>query len=297
MGLRGVRPWAVPAADRSVTGGAIKGIEAGDCDLASAPNIVLIVADDMGYGDFGVFNFGASHTPALDHLQSEGLCLDQHYSGAPVCAPARAALLSGRYPHRTGAIDTFEALGTDRLGLGEVTLADLLRRQGCATGLVGKWHNGAFDDRYHPNRRGFDEFVGFRGGWQDYWAWRIDRNGVTEKADGRYLTHVFTEEAVSFLRRHRRERFFLHLAYNAPHFPLQAPPRCCSALRGKEVLQPGGERHLRHASGHGRGDRPCAGGTGCPRDWEQYAGDVHQRQRTRHERPGRRVKGQVQLRL
>lgn len=206
--------------------------------MPAAPNIVLILADDMGYGDFAGFNFGASSTPALDHLQSEALCLSQHYSGSPVCAPARAALLSGRYPHRTGAIDTFEALGSDRLGLGEVTLADLLGQQGCVTGLIGKWHNGALDDRYHPNKRGFDEFVGFRGGWHDYWNWRIERNGATQIADGRYLTEVFTEEALSFVRRHRRERFFLHLAYNAPHFPLQAPPQAVAPFVSRECFSP-----------------------------------------------------------
>lgn len=187
------------------------------------PNIVLILVDDMGYGDFGVFGDGVSKTPALDHLVSQGVCFTQHYSGSCVCAPARAALLTGRYPHRTGAIDTLEGRGLDRLALREVTLADALKAQGYATGLVGKWHLGALDPRYHPNARGFDEFVGFRGGWQDYYAWRLDCNGSIRSADGRYLTDVFTEEALGFIRRHRRDPFFLHLTYNAPHFPLQAP--------------------------------------------------------------------------
>ena len=186
------------------------------------PNIVLIVADDMGYGDFGCFNFGASQTPVLDQLVREGICLTQHYSASPVCAPARASLLTGRYPHRTGAIDTLETRGLDRIALRERTIADLMRQAGYVTGLVGKWHNGAFDARYHPNRRGFDEFAGFCGGWQPYWQWQLDRNGSLSPADGRYLTDVFTDEAVEFIRRHRRERFFLYLAYNAPHFPFEA---------------------------------------------------------------------------
>jgi arylsulfatase A len=92
------------------------------------------------------------------------------------------------------------------------------------TGLVGKWHNGAFDDRYHPNQRGFDEFAGFRGGWSDYWNWRLDRNGAMRGSDGRHLTDVLTEEARAFVSRHRSEPFFLHLAYSAPHFPLQSHP-------------------------------------------------------------------------
>jgi len=187
------------------------------------PNILLILVDDMGYGDFGVFNQGLSCTPTLDRLTAEGVCLTQHYSASAVCAPARAGLLTGRYPHRTGAIDTLEGRGLDRLALREVTLADILKSAGYATGLIGKWHLGALDPRYHPNARGFDEFVGFRGGWQDYYQWRLDYNGTFRESDGTYLTDVFTDEAVSFLRRHRNEPFFLHLTYNAPHFPFQAP--------------------------------------------------------------------------
>ena len=195
------------------------------------PNIVLVLVDDMGYGDFGVFNDGSSRTPILDHLTTESVCLTQHYSASCVCAPARAALLTGRYPHRTGAIDTLEGRGLDRLALSEVTLADLLRSAGYATGLVGKWHLGALDPRYHPNARGFDQFVGFRGGWQDYYQWRLDCNGAFRPADGRYLTDVFTEEAAQFIQRHRRQPFFLHLTYNAPHSPFQAPEEDVAPFR------------------------------------------------------------------
>ncbi len=187
------------------------------------PNVVFILADDMGYGDFGVFNDGRSRTPTLDGLVKEGVCLTQHYSASPVCNPSRAALLTGRYPHRTGSIDTLEWRGLDRLALRETTIADLFRNAGYATGLVGKWHLGAFDPRYHPNRRGFDEAVCFRGGMHDYYRWRLEYNDTVRRADGRYLTDVFTEEAVRFIERHRRGPFFLHLTYNAPHDPLQVP--------------------------------------------------------------------------
>ena len=186
------------------------------------PNVLVILADDMGYGDFGAFGDGTPETPHLDRLAAEGLSLTHHYSAAPVCAPARACLLTGRYPHRTGAIDTFEGRGLDRLALGERTLADSFRAAGYATGLVGKWHLGALDDRYHPTRRGFDTFLGFRGGWSDYWQWSLDHNGRRIPADGRYLTDVFADAAVAFVRQHRNEPFFLHLAFNAPHFPFQA---------------------------------------------------------------------------
>lgn len=185
----------------------------------------------MGYGDFGRFNGGASRTPALDQLMDDGLTLTQAYSASPVCAPARAALLTGRYPHRTGAIDTMEARGLDRIATREHTLAESLAAVGYRTGLVGKWHNGAIEQRYHPNRRGFEEFVGFRGGWQDYWDWRLERNGVRFTGDGRYLTDVITDEALGFVRRHRDEPFFLHVAYNAPHFPFQAPEHDIAPFR------------------------------------------------------------------
>ena len=190
----------------------------------SQPNIILIIADDMGYGDFGIFNDQISCTPHLDALTQEGICLTQHYSAAPVCTPARAALMTGRYPHRTGSNDTLEARGLDRLRLDETTMADILGGAGYATGLVGKWHNGALDRRYHPRARGFQEFVGFQGGWNPYYRYRLDRQGSIEYG-GResYLTDVFSEAALDFIERHQREPFFLQLAYNAPHFPLEAP--------------------------------------------------------------------------
>lgn len=186
-------------------------------------NVVVIVADDMGFGDLSRFNGGRCRSPYLDALAAAGVCLTQHYSGSPVCAPARASLVTGRYPHRTGAIDTLHGRGLDRIALSETTIADCFCSSGYATGLVGKWHNGALDPRFHPNARGFDEFAGFSGGYSDYYSYRLDLNGTEIEGDGRYLTDVLTEHAVSFLHRHRREPFFLVVAYNAPHFPMQAP--------------------------------------------------------------------------
>ncbi len=187
------------------------------------PNLVFILADDLGYGDFSAFNDGLSNTPTLDRLIGEGLCLTQQYTASPVCNPSRAALMTGRYPHRTGSIDTLEWRGLERLALREITMADILKNAGYATGLIGKWHLGAFDDRYHPNARGFDEAVCFRGGMHDYYDWRIEYNDQVARADGRYLTDVWTQEAVNFIERHKDEPFFLHVTYNAPHTPLQAP--------------------------------------------------------------------------
>jgi len=191
--------------------------------MKTRPNIIFIVADDMGYGDMSKFNGGLSRTPVLDSLADEGVCLTQHYAASPVCNPSRASLLTGRYPHRTGSIDTFDHLGCERLSLRERTIADILKNSGYATGLVGKFHNGTIGDQYHPNRRGFDEFFGFRGGWQYYFEPRIERNGTRVANNGKYLTDLLTDEAIDFVKRHKSEPFFLHLAYNCPHFPIEAP--------------------------------------------------------------------------
>lgn len=187
------------------------------------PNIVMIVADDLGYGDLACYGNRYVATPHIDDLANSGVCLHAHYSASSLCAPARASLLTGRYNHRTGAVDVPSNRGLDRIARSEVTIADALKEIGYTTGMVGKWHNGAHDIRYHPNARGFDEFAGFLHGGMDYWRWVLDYNGAQRSADGRYLTDVFTDEAVSFIERHRTEPFFLYVAYNAPHGPLQAP--------------------------------------------------------------------------
>ena len=187
------------------------------------PNVILIVADDLGYGDVGIFGNPVLRTPHLDALAQNGVLLSQHYSGSPICAPARASVLTGRYNHRTGAVDVPSNRGLDRIALSEHTIADQFKSAGYATGMVGKWHNGVHDMRYHPNSRGFDEFVGFLNGGMDYWDWVLDYNGSPRPSDGSYLTEVFTEEAVGFIERHSSDPFFLYLPYNAPHDPLQAP--------------------------------------------------------------------------
>lgn len=187
------------------------------------PNILLIVADDLGYGDIAHFGNRVVRTPHIDRLAQEGATLTQHYAASPLCAPSRAALLTGMYNHRTGAVDVPSNRGLDRIDPRCRTLADIYKRAGYATGLVGKWHNGLHDMAHHPNAKGFDEFAGFLNGGMDYYNWALDYNGVTKHTDGRHLTDVFTEEACAFVNRHHAQPFFLMLAYNAPHTPLQAP--------------------------------------------------------------------------
>ena len=187
------------------------------------PNVIFILADDMGYGDLGIFGDGSSQTPHLDALAGGGVCLSRYYTASPMCAPARATILTGRYPHRTGAIDTLEACELDRLSLNETTMADVFKQNGYATGMVGKWHLGYFGDEYAPHARGFDEAVYFRGAFSDYYDYTLEYNGEKHKGDGKYLTDVFTDEAVGYIKRHKDEPFFLYVAYNAPHFPFQCP--------------------------------------------------------------------------
>lgn len=192
--------------------------------MTSRPNVLLILADDLGYGDLGLFSDGTARTPNLDRLAREGVCFRQHYSASSICAPARAALLTGRYPHRTGAVTQHEMHGLDRIFLREVTLADAFRSAGYRTSLVGKWHNGTLDRRFEPNARGYQEFTGFCGGWSDYYRYHLRRNDALEPGDGRHMTDVLTEEAVQFIDRNKANPFFLNLAYSAPHSPFQAPP-------------------------------------------------------------------------
>ena len=142
----------------------------------------------------------------------------------------------------------------DRIALDEVTYADAFQSAGYKTGLIGKWHNGALDDRYHPNARGFDEFFGFCGGWMDYFDWQIEHNGVRQRADGRYLTDVFTEQAVDFVRRNQQENFMLSVMYNAPHSPLQAP---------EDRVESGGWYYLCNERGDGRWSRANFGRVRC----------------------------------
>lgn len=209
------------------------------------PNVVLFLADDLGYGDLSCYGNTVLSTPHIDRLAAEGVRCSQHYSGAPICAPARAALLTGRYHHRCGALSVESNRGLDRIARRERTVGDAFAAAGYRTGYVGKWHSGLHDPRYHPNRRGFAEFAGFLGGIMDYWNWFLDYNGSPRRADGRYQTDVLTSEAVDFIRRcaaapgaASRQPFFLVVAYHAPHSPLQAPVESCEPFLRRGDLNP-----------------------------------------------------------
>ena len=159
----------------------------------------------------------------LDELAKTGVRFTDHYSPSPLCAPARAGYLTGRFNHRTGAVDVPSNRGLDRIDLSEKTFGDYFRHAGYATALIGKWHNGAYSDDYLPHRRGFDLFFGFPNGGQDYWKWNLLRNDDAVPHDGRYLTDALNDEAIQFIREQKAKPFALLLAHHAPHSPLQAP--------------------------------------------------------------------------
>lgn len=201
------------------------------CSLAAfaadPPNVILILADDMAPGDLASANGGISTTPRLDALADESAVFSNAYAGSPVCAPSRAALLTGRYPHRTGSVTLNQQKHPEltRVKLDETIVAERFKANGYATGIVGKWHSGP-SDQYEPPHRGFDESIVFHDSTEvkSYFQYQLDHNGeVRHYEDEGYLTDVLTEHAVDFVRRHRERPFFLHLAHYAPHRPLSAP--------------------------------------------------------------------------
>lgn len=210
--------------------------------LARRPNVIVILADDLGYGDLGCYG-GELPTPHIDAMAARALRFTDAYVSAPVCSPSRAGLLTGRYQQRFGHEHnpgpvTPENRDTFGLPLTERTMADRLRAAGYATGIVGKWHLGVAD-RFHPLERGFDECYAFLEGWHFYTDLDRDhrivyrnREAIREEAD--YLTDVLTREGEAFIERHRDEPFFLYLSYNAVHTPLEATDRYLARFPGIE---------------------------------------------------------------
>ncbi len=197
---------------------------------ARRPHIVLIMCDDLGYGDVGFTGATAYATPQIDRIAHEGVTLTQAYSAAPVCSPTRVALMTGRYAQREPS-GLHEPLTTHPIGLAAdpPTLPRLLKDAGYRTALVGKWHLGSASE-YHPRRHGFDEFYGFLGAAADYVTWRdtehrrpLFQDGETTIEPSGYLTEALTERAVQIISAPDARPLFLSLQYNAPHWPWQAP--------------------------------------------------------------------------
>lgn len=208
-------------------------------------NVVVILADDLGYGDLGCYGCKDIKTPHLDRLAAGGVRFTQFYANGPECTPTRAALFTGRYQHRVGGLEC--AIGTGNVGryddavrlrekneLGlpveEPGLARLLKDAGYATAICGKWHLG-YDDKFAPNRHGFDHAFYCLGGGMDYFHHVEDtpdaksmlrQNGKPIERPG-YFTDLVAEEAVRFLGAHKDKPFFLYVPFTAPHAPYQGP--------------------------------------------------------------------------
>ena len=197
------------------------------------PNIVILLADDLGYGETGPQGNKQIPTPSLDSIAANGVRFTNGYVSCPVCSPTRAGLMTGRYQQRFGHEmnpGPAESASTDfGLPLSETTLAARLKSAGYATGIVGKWHLG-YAKGYMPTDRGFDEFFGFLGGAHPYFVkentgTNAIRRGSEPIDEKEYLTDAFAREAVSFVNRHKEKPFFLYLPFNAVHAPLQAPDK------------------------------------------------------------------------
>jgi arylsulfatase A-like enzyme len=213
------------------------------------PNILIILSDDHGYSDLGVQGCKDIPTPHIDSLAHQGVRCTNGYVSSAMCSPSRAGLLTGRSQSRFGheinwepdwPVDPHDHRG---LPLTEKTIADHLKSAGYRTGIVGKWHLGEAPP-FHPNRRGFDEFLGFIGGGHNYLcgAYRdkppqnhyntpLERNGEYQAIKPGYLTTVLGEESAAFIHRNREKPWMLYTAFNAPHTPLQATPELLERVK------------------------------------------------------------------
>ncbi len=194
------------------------------------PNVIVIVADDLGYADLSCQISKDVSTPNIDSIAKAGVRFTSGYVSCPVCSPTRAGLMTGRYQQRFGHefnpgppdIAAFKPFG---LSLDEVTLPQRMKKAGYVTGMVGKWHLG-YSNQFLPFNRGFDEFFGFPGGAHSYLDW--DEKAINPLMRGEevlhgkdFLTETFAQEAAGFIGRHQKEPFFLYMPFNAVHTPME----------------------------------------------------------------------------
>ena len=214
-------------------------VEASDARARNSggPNVVLILFDDLGYGDLSCYGSQAISTPNADRLAEDGVRLTQAYSGAPVCTPSRAALMTGRYGARSGLQRTVSPGDARGMPDGERTIAEYLRRAGYATGCFGKWHLGSRPE-HNPTRHGFDRFFGVLHS-NDMEPFRIyDGEEVVEfDVEQAQLTRRYTEEASAFIRENSGGPFFAYLPHTMPHIPIHAEER----FRGVSEAGPYGD--------------------------------------------------------
>lgn len=211
----------------------------------SQPNVIILFADDLGYGDLSCYGHPLIKTPNLDQMAKDGIQFTSFYTAASVCTPARAALLTGRYPVRSGMTKILNAKSEDGLPPDEITIAELLKTKGYHTGIIGKWHLGD-KEKYLPTNHGFDYYFGV--------PYSTDNNSVTAPGTKgleagplplfrnktiietgvavNTLTERYTKEAKDFILNSGNKPFFLYLAYSLPHVPLDASPRFKGKSKG-----------------------------------------------------------------
>jgi arylsulfatase A len=192
---------------------------------SSKPNVLLIMTDDQGYGDFSSHGNPHLQTPHIDKLAQTGVRFDRFYVNS-FCAPTRAALLTGRWPLRTGCHGVTR--NAEAMKPTEVTIAEALHPAGYRSACIGKWHNGE-QYPFTPQGQGFDEFFGFNNGhWNNYFDAVLLRGAKHEATQG-YITDVLTDEAMKFITANKAKPFFCYLSYNAPHSPYQVPDTSTSS--------------------------------------------------------------------
>jgi len=190
-------------------------------DAATKPNVLLIITDDQGYGDFSIHGNTHLQTPHIDKLAAEGIRFDRFYVNS-FCAPTRAALLTGRWPLRTGCHGVTR--NAEAMKPSEIAMAEALHAGGYRSACIGKWHNGE-QYPFTPTGQGFDEAFGFNNGhWNNYFDPVLLRGSKPEQTKG-YITDVLTDEAMKFITANQAKPFFCYLAYNAPHSPYQVPDK------------------------------------------------------------------------
>jgi arylsulfatase A-like enzyme len=204
------------------------------------PNIIFILADDLGYGDIGCYGSAINRTPHLDRLAAGGIRFTDFHSNGPMCSPTRAAFLTGLYQNRFGRRFESALSGSRRdpgLPLNAVTIAEVLQQAGYATGMYGKWHLG-YEAPWLPTNQGFDEFRGLVSGDGDHHT-QIDRSGNEDWWNGEsvsmekgYTAELITRHSIDFIKRHRDEPFFLYVPHLAIHFPWQGPEDPAHRKRG-----------------------------------------------------------------
>lgn len=200
--------------------------------IEKAPNVILIITDDQGWGDLSYHGNKNLNTPNLDGIAHEGLSVNNFYV-QPVCSPTRAEILTGKYFSRLGVYDT--SSGGERMDIGVPTLGDVFKSKGYTTAAFGKWHNGA-QPPYHPNARGFDEFYGFCSGhWGNYYSPLIEHNGTFTSGEGFLVDDLFNH-SINFIKEQANTPFFLYLPVNTPHSPMQVPEAFWSRFKNKPLI-------------------------------------------------------------